>query len=376
MNATQYIIRATAFSILAIALAVIFNWVVDPYGIADAERVEGFNQYKTDINEHTRMLKKYQPQFASYDTLVVGNSRVEMALDPGHQCFDSAGMTAYNLGIPGATLQTQVGYALNVIYQQDIKYLFVGLDFTDFIYPSRRWAAADVPFFERTSGELEYLPSGQRNPDFHRVKFVDYLKALFSIDALVSSVQTIFGQGPYASDRTEAGFNPGNDFEGVVVVEGAHALFEQKMQELIPKYSRPWYLRDENGALPDAFAELEMFLDIAAQRNIQVYLFTSPLHDQFWELLENNGHMPLRRDWLASMARLLESKPDQAVEFWDFAGDSPYIHEPVPAPGVLSGPLRWFWEPAHYRHELGGLMLQTMLSSQCDREPVFGQKLF
>jgi hypothetical protein len=43
---------------------------------------------------------------------------------------------------------------------------------------------------------------------------------------------------------------------------------------------------------------------------------------------------------------------------------------------VRSGPLQWFWEPAHYRQELGDLMVDAMLSDTCATEIAFGRRVF
>ena len=52
-----------------------------------------------------------------------------------------------------------------------------------------------------------------------------------------------------------------------------------------------------------------------------------------------------------------------------------FTEESVPAAGVRSGPLRWFWEPSHYRSELGDLMLDTMLAGTCDADALIGEDL-
>jgi hypothetical protein len=61
--------------------------------------------------------------------------------------------------------------------------------------------------------------------------------------------------------------------------------------------------------------------------------------------------------------------------FWNFSGDSAYIHEVVPPRGVKSGPLHWFWEPSHYRRQLGNLMIEAMLADGCGTQDAFGARL-
>jgi hypothetical protein len=376
MSAHTYLLRTLIFALLIAGAVVTINYLVDPYGITGVDRMPGFNEYKVEINEHTRVMKKYQPVFHPSNTLIVGNSRVEMGIAPSHTCFSSNNMAAYNLGIPGADVRTQLAYALNVMYQQPIETVFLSVDFTDFI------ASHQKPLDHvRASGptahsDLKFLSSGERNSEYLQVVFKDYLKSLFSLDALIASVKTIALQSRVAPDRDNAGFNPARDFGHAVSVEGPYALFDQKMTELRGKYSRPWFLRDAQGELNPAFAEIDAFLGIAAERGVKVFIFTNPFHDSFWQLMRSQGHMPAYEDWMQSMESLVRAHPDAQIEFWDFSRDSAYIHEPVPAAGVRSGPLQWFWEPAHYRRELGDIMVSAMFGDRCDENVSFGRQIF
>lgn len=368
-------LRAILFSFLAAAAVVAINYFVDPYGIFGSPRISGFNEHKVDINEHSRLMKKYQPLFGTYNALVVGNSRVELGIRPSHACFNASGMSVYNLGMPGADVRMQLEYALNLVHQMPIQTIFLSVDFTDFISTSLQRRPNGYSLLENPSGEFSYTAAGTENPDYALKVAKEYLKSLFSLDALISSLRTIVFQSPVAPDRDTAGFNPGRDFEDAVRVEGPHALFDQKMQELRTKYSRPWYLRYSDGELNSAFEDLDAFLSMVGERGINVYLFTNPFHELYWKLMREQGHMPAYEDWMQSLEDLARKHRDNSVALWDFSLDSEYLHEPVPASGVKSAPLQWFWEPAHYRQHLGDLMVEAMLSEQCNSQVAFGRQL-
>jgi len=375
MNARTYLSRALLFSLLTAVAVVAVNLVVDPYGIVGTPRIPGLSEYKVESNEHSRLMKKYQPLHAAYNTLIVGNSRVELGIRPSHPCFAKSHLAVYNLGMPGADVRTQLEYAMNLVHEQRIETVFLGIDFTDFISSAPQDVAHPTSFLELTTGEFRYTAAGSPNPDFAVQKARDYLKALFSLDALLASVKTVLMQSPAAPDRDLSGFNPARDFDEAVRVEGPHTLFAQKMNDLRLKYSRPWYLRDTHGNLNSAVADLDAFLSLAGKRGIKVYLFTNPFHEQYWELMRTEGHMPVYEDWMRSMEALAQKHRGDAVAFWDFALDSNYVHEPVPGAGVKSGALQWFWEPAHYRQQLGDLMIESMLSESCESHVVFGRRV-
>ena len=376
MKANAFLLRTLIYGLIVCSLVVGVNYVVDPYGITGAPRTPGFNEHKVDINEHTRVLKKYQPLLASHNALVVGNSRVELGISPAHACFRDDGMAIYNLGMPGAEVATQLAYALNLVYRQPVETVFLSLDFTDFISISQQPHPHGFPPPERSQSGFSLSSSGEHRAAYYRNVLRDYFKSLFSLDALVASIRTIALQSNVSADRDEAGFNPARDFEEAVRIEGPRALFDQKMASLAVKYSRPWYVRDSQGQLSAQFSELGRFLDITVARGIKVYLFTNPFHESFWDLMRSKGHMPAYNDWMNAIETVVRKYPEGFVTLWDFSRDSAYIRETVPAAGVRSGPLRWFWEPAHYRRELGDLMVNAMLSESCGTEIAFGRQVF
>ncbi|CAA0123399.1 Uncharacterised protein [Halioglobus japonicus] len=376
MKARAFVLRALICALAGSFVVAGVNYFVDPYGITGVARIPGLNEYKSEINEHTRVLKKYQPLFSPHNALIVGNSRVELGIPPEHACFREAGMDVYNLGMPGAGVATQLAYALNLIYQQPVTTVFLSVDFTDFISTSDAPGTGTWADLEAASEGFRFSVDEQENPGYYWAVLRDYFKSLFSLDALVASAKTILLQRTSSADRDLAGFNPARDFDAAVKIEGPRALFDQKMANLSRKYSRPWYFHDSKQQPNAAMKELARFLDIAAARGIKVYLFTNPFHQDYWALFSSQGHMQAYNDWMTSLETLASAYPDGSVELWDFSGDSPFIHETVPAAGVLSGPLQWFWEPAHYRSELGELMVDTMLAESCDTEIAFGRKVF
>lgn len=375
LNARQYTVRAALTTLLVAILVMAFNFIVDPYGITGAARIAGVNQYKADINDYARQYKKYQPLQVRYDTLILGNSRAEMGIDPQHACFDQAGMSVYNVAMPGAGVRMQLNYALNLIYEQPVKTVFFSVDFIDFIGTEVQHVQR-TPLLEQATGELKYLPSGERNSGYLLIRAKDYARAMFSLDALSSSVKTLLQQGGNVPDRTLAGFNPANDLGEIVRVEGARALYDQKMQNLQRKYAQRWYLFDEAGNPHPAFKDIEAFLTVANQRDIDVFFFTHPFHASYWDLMRNSGLMSAHEQWMEAMVALAQKQSPPSKGFWNFSDDMAYSEEAFPEAGGRSDALQWFWEPAHYRSELGDKMVASMLSDSCSRAVDFGVRIF
>ncbi len=377
MTERSYFMRFFQFIFITTMVVVSINYFVDPFGITGAPRVPGLNEYKVDISSRVRLMKKYSPLMSQHNVLVVGNARSEIGINPAHHCFAANGMIVYNMGLPGANVRDQVSYAANVMNHQPVKAVFLSLDFTDFIFTRRKTGRyVQKTLWEHQERGFKYRADGEDNPAYLSGLVVDYYSALFSLDSLISSFKTLALQGKFASDRTAAGFNPARDYNGVLQVEGSSALFDQKMKDLREHFAVPWYLVDSEGGMDTSFDEVRRFLDLARQKQARVYLFINPLHEIFWTLLRDRGLTSLNEAWLEEIQKLVKDYPTDTVTLWDFSGDSPYIHEPVPAPGIKTGTLRWFWEPSHYREELGGLMIETMLSERCGTDEAFGKKLY
>lgn len=358
------------------ATIVAVNFLVDPYLITGSRRVPHINQHKVDINNYVGTSKAFHPLRQDNDILLIGNSRVEMGISPSHACIMRTEQRAYNLGLPGASLSYQLAYASNLMMQQPIRDVFIGVDFTDFTIADETPPGA-APATTAFSGvPLAYLPDGTRNPDFLSSRLRHYYQALYSLNSLASSLKTILLQTRPNADRDDFGFNPAHDFLRATQVEGPGAIFQQKITRLRQDFSNPQFIRYSNGELAPSFGELREFLEFAVEKDVDVTLFTNPFHEQYWDLLSESGLMGEYADWLGSLSDMLEDLDDRNVALWDFSADSAFIHEPVPEPGVRADPLRWFWEPSHYRKELGDLMLDSMLAERCGTEIVFGERLY
>ncbi|MBU2676968.1 MAG: hypothetical protein KJP16_07770 [Gammaproteobacteria bacterium] len=354
------------------ATTALLNYVVDPYLAFGSPRINRFNAVKTEINDYVRTAKAFEPFRYETDVLLAGNSRIEMGLDPDHACFTKLGLHAYNLGIPGAGVGQQLNYVLNVLYVQPVKRVFLSVDFVDFLVSEG--AAPPPKDSVVTTGNLPRRFDGSDNPDYAWTIAKTRFQALLSLNALTSSVQTVFLQGAaYRPDRLANGLNPAKDFVYVTSLEGPGALFELKMASLRERLASPLSLHYSDNTLAGDFDLFARFLDIAAVQGVEVIVLTNPFHEWFWDLLRMQGLFDAHADWLEEIESRVRSAPGR-VTLWDFSADSEFIRESVPLPGVKAPPLEWFWEPSHYRKSLGDKMLDSMLAKDCGSQASFGRQ--
>jgi hypothetical protein len=372
MSSRRYLFWFVATFLGLAVVTATFNLIIDPYLVFGSPRTKGVNQVKTEINEYVFLTKAFEPFRRSTDVLIAGNSRVEMGLDPNHACFEKLGLEAYNLGIPGAGVGRQLNYVLNVVYSQPVRRILLGVDFVDFL--EEEGSPRPLRDLNVTTGNLPRRFDGSNNPEYKWVSAQTRFKSLLSLNALISSVQTLLLQGPYRADRLPNGFNPARDFSRATSLEGPGALFEQKMASVRERFVTPMSIYYADGSLVREFDLFSRFLDIAAVEGVEVVVLAGPFHELFWDLLREKGLLEMHMDWLAEIEGRVRRAEGQAT-IWDFSMDSEFIHEPVPPAGVKTSALNWFWEPSHYRKSLGDKMLDSMLASECGSPVSFGRQI-
>ena len=364
MSARRFLAWFVAIFLALSAITVSLNLVVDPYLVFDSPRIKGSNQVKVAINDYVGTAKAFEPFRHNTDVLLAGNSRIEMGLDPDHDCFVKLGLDAYNLGIPGAAVGQQLNYILNVVYAQPVRRVYLSVDFLDFLVSDDT-----VPPQADPVVETDILPrrfDGSDNPVYAWTIAKTKFQALFSLNALTHSVTTLFLQGQDRPNRLDNGFNPARDFARATAAEGPGALFEQKMALLHVRLAPPMGIRYADGTLVREFELFSRFLDIAAVEGVEVIVLTNPFHEWFWDLVRERGLMDVYESWLDEIRHRVHSAAG-TIGMWEFSGESEFIHEQVPRPGI--------GEPSHYRKNLGDKMLDSMLATECGSQANFGNQL-
>lgn len=354
----------------ACLLAAGVNYLVDPYGLFGARRIAGFNERKPASTERVRVTKPYMASRVRPTVVIGGNSRPEIGLDPQSACWDKTEQPVFNMGVPGSSVFMQTRYVQHAVEQGKSRRVLFGVDFLDFLV-DRDQSAGSIDW--RVLGKSF---DGRLGPGVSLQKLEDVLSGLFSLTALTDSLATVTAQhDAYAATRREDGFNPGLDYVPIIRSEGQSVLFAQKNREVRSRLRAATLgVLHADGRRGQPLLALRHFLQWAKADGVEVVLFVNPYHVDYLILVEMSGYWPLFEEWKRQLT-------DIAVEFgvplWDFNAVDAYSTESPPPPHDRRSMLRWFWEPAHYRRELGDLMLATMLERTCGAPTVdgFGSKL-
>lgn len=364
-------------TLLSVTLLVaVVNVLVDPYGLFDLVRVEGVNQVKPMAGTRVRSVKPYQLLRADARVVIAGNSRPELGMDPASSCWSDEAVPVFNSAVPGIDVYQQARLVQTALLRGEVDRVYWGVDFLDFV-ASRHAQVTPWPW---EGGEVDArLPvsaHGTANPRFAVQRLLDARDATLSLDAAVDSIVTLLVQAdPTSVDRRADGFNPARDYLAIIDSEGQGVLFEQKNRELIRRLSvRNLGLFAPGTEWSREFESLRHVLALAQARQVSVDLFVNPYHADYLSAIELTGNWALFEQWKRQLVRVVDRFSN--VRLWDFSGFDRYS---VPSPvqeGERGRALEWFWEPAHYRAELGERMIARMTGVRCrTQDPRFGERI-
>jgi hypothetical protein len=371
---------ATALILLAVAA---INLAVDPYGIFRLVDQPGFNSVKPAAASHGAMSKAYQVLRVQPKTLILGNSRAEVGLDPNHPAWPQSARPVYNAALPGTGTATSLLYLKHVLAaaagdptKQPTLVLW-GVDFMDFLTdPTKHTPPRTAHADNAESMRLMTAPSSTRM----RQQLRDYAESTLTLGALVDSLTTLANQrNPYAVDLTPQGFYPMNDYLKITADEGYWAVFRQRDQaNTIAYLRRPKSILDATGETSAQLNDLKEVVRLCRQHGITLQLFTYPYQAHLLEIFRITGQWPVFENWKITLVQLLadeaasSNKPTYA--FWDFSSINTFTTEDIPAKGDRKARMRWYWEAGHFKSALGDLMLDRMFD-QTEQPVDFGVHL-
>lgn len=350
----HYLKLLALFTLIILIFFCALSYWIDPYGIYPHQN-ELFPR-KVAAANRSRTVKPYQVQNLTPYTLLVGNSRVELGMPVSHTFYQEK--PAYNMGLPGAGIAMQYDYAMHAVKSTDsVKQVVIALDFLDFT--TRMDTSSIKPRPERWRWRLV---NDDVAPSFDQLKkrYAERLSFLFSLSAITDSVETIVAQNSSANALDTYGFMDGRLFYFHVASEGFGALYRQKEAELDSRLSSQQLIFTEQSGY---VTELDQFIRLLKQHNIDIYLIINPYQQPYLDKLFQYQLGDHFSNWKHQMKQLAAS---HSLSLFDFAIPSPLVTEVVSPDSRNVKDSPYFWEPAHYRKAFGALILNTLLTGECN----------
>lgn len=364
LNAAQFFTWFAASLVALIGLTIGLTVAVDPYRMYGTPPIPGWTALKPEIYDHIGMALTYQLERVRPDTLLLGNSRVEVGFDPESKVWPSSARPVFNAAEPGRDLRAAVDMLRDAIAVHIPKTVIVGLDILDFLQKPTL-DPAPQPTSRAEDRRLLVDRDGKPNPERWLQMWRDRLATTLSIDAVVDSVATLFDQNPQTAETiTALGFDPMNEYRIFASRQGYYELFAQKnaiYRAQYPHYTAPDF------AHPMAYREfcyLQEITDLTREHNITLILFIHPYHTDYLDMLREVGLWPAFEAWkraivnLVAAAKTAEARDE--IRLFDFSGYSRITSEPVPPPRDRHTVMHWYWEAGHYKSSIGDQMLRTM----------------
>jgi hypothetical protein len=339
-----------AVVVTGVLLLVAFVAVIDPYhlyGLLDSAKL---NRVKPLPEQYREQIKLAQATAVRPNLILLGNSRVEVGLDPDSPQLGASGSTAYNLGLAGTSLAvSQRLYGKLRTDAAPATMAVVGVEFLDFLVKPDSTPAP---------------PAAAPSPWQWR------FDTLFSIKSVTDALRTVrLQKAAYPETMTIHGQTPLREYNQYARAEGYHSIFQQKARDNAKNFvNKPHNLFVNGKDDSESIASLRALLDTMARDRTDVHLVIYPYHAQMMAMFEEAGLQGTMDEWKRLLVREADAVrsryPNARISVWDFSGYGDARCERIPAPGDTRSTTRWYWEAGHFKDTLGEQILQRVLGGQ------------
>ncbi len=353
-NANRYLVQLAACGVAVSLLLAGFIVLIDPYRAFDTPSIAGINTIKPRAAQRSDLSKSRILERTHARTVLLGNSRVEIGLNPASDKWPAERRPVINAAQAGTPLSKSICRLKEAIAAGRPTLIVLGVDIQDFL-------VAQQPLESMPNK----IPAKRTGCDTAHLMW----STLFSISSLVDAVLTAIGQDTQTGATIEAnGFNPMREYQAHVRRVGYVGLFEQKLSEYTKEYKKK---PSSNFIEPDRylpFRDLRNIMRISSAEGIDLVIYFHPYHGQFLDLLRAAGLWDSFEAWKQQVYAMAAEESRgrlTAIRVLDFSGYNEITTEIVPTD--KAAPMKWYWEPGHYKSELGDIIIEEVVRGSGSR---------
>ena len=334
-----------------LALSITLTTTVDPWRINQAPWAISSIDAARDLHKAMRVGKAALANRRNWQALILGSSRLDIALDPNHPAFH--GLRTVNLAMSGATLYEVIisgNYALD--RNPLVKLILLGID------PGDLHSDAD----SRKANQFEQSPFADDNHSIERT--INQLIGAESLGESIATLQRHFRHNsPHYSPLGQMRTPPDH---------GDLRTFVES--DFIENTADQWQLRPQI-LRPQKAAALAQFLRRTREAGITVMLVIPPQHalKQIHPTLDRPEHMAWETDLLAlaDICRHANQVPSPAppVQLWSFLTFNSHTTAAMPPPEGSPQHMHGWFDLGHANSQFGNQMLDCMLSPSSATTP-------
>lgn len=322
-----------------------FNILIDPYNIFKTTVIKGINNIK---NERAHITEPYRMISRSYDTLIVGSSRVQAIF-----CEDVTAIApelnadCINASTPHAYFPWLANLVRHANRIRPVKRIIFGLDFFGFNMAGNVFNPADE----------ERLLDVPGKSDLTLIN--DVLRQLFAFGTTELSIGTLKGsiQSVSPTQHTLTTYSH----------ETPRNIFVSFYPGVLGYYQNYSFSGFKGKA-----SSLEYFhslLNYCIRENIQVYFIISPVHSIMLDIFQKHNlwdqYLAWEKELTAMVAKANADLPSPLFSLWDFSGYNSVTTKQVYNDRNEHTPNEYYADPFHYKRIIGRLMLETVLTGAC-----------
>ncbi|OGU60042.1 MAG: hypothetical protein A2X64_07555 [Ignavibacteria bacterium GWF2_33_9] len=227
-------------------MTAIFNCIIDPFHVLKSPAIYGFNKEKPDLKTNERISKLFSVKINDFDTLFIGSSRVDFALDPEYY-YKLTNKKAFNLGIGGSNISES-----KIILEKIIK-----------SHPNLKTVVLEVDFFG--FNKFNKIDSNESINSF--ISLNDIFKLFISYDSIQKSINTI-----------NYNFKNPNEYifdkNGLRIKSPKHNSYNLAMAEVQGYIKKNKFYTSS----PERLRALQEIVDLCKKNNIKLIVIVSPIN--------------------------------------------------------------------------------------------------
>ena len=361
---------ALTLAILPAAVAAM-NVLVDPYR---AYQDVSLTMFEAHRRTRGRRSKAILLERGDWQVVLMGSSRCETALDPGHPGL--AGQRVFNLGLNRynvSELALQLEYAAR---HNRLQHAIICLDFFGFnqlrhydeqfdpldYTPARALAA-------RRTGSIEFSHS-RFNPE--RNRFFDHASMLLGRDVTSDSIKLVRRMiDGKPNSYTTTGLRMSHRKPG-----GTRRLFAKSLTAAMRSTInyRGWrYGRAHRDAI-------QKIVSLSRQRGFPLTFLILPIHALQHEAIHAEGLWDDWEKWMRDLASIVDrgnasSTESSTVTLWSFQEYNRFTTETVPQEDDDRTPRKYFHESSHCSRAVGNAVLDRITGRSEPQDEPFGVRL-
>lgn len=353
----KFSIYYITFIIVISAMIILFNWIVNPYNIYKSLPLEQLSQ-KPLVTSHLRLAKAMAVEWKKPEYLILGSSTAETGFNPQFPAWNN--VQVYNLGLSGANIYEVMRYLQHAESVRPIKKVVLAVNFFMFnSYVSNR------DDFDESILRVDV--NGVKNP----LAVNNFFTTLLSYDAIRASIETINNQNKKNAFQSNGQLIHNYREDQVNQLKGYRNNFinaeSYNRSSLLPPPHQIFAFSNQEQQI-NTMDYMQKIITICEQNNTELTLVIAPEHVRLMETYKQLGLLSIYEQWQEQLVHLVtahnQKYPTLPIDLWNFNKINEITTEILPEKEDQVTVMRWFWDPHHFKNELGNLILVQILKRQ------------